>query len=277
MRRLESTPGVERLFLALGLCTLLAANAHATVVPAVGLDRMVSESELIVRGTVSDVEPRWSDEDSTIYTYVTFDQVDVIAGEHAGPLTLRFEGGQIGDHRVEVDGMPTFRKGEEEILFVRGGQRGSSPVVGLFQGRFKVAKGLVYDHEGTPLVGVDDGTLVKLADDRPAVSAGTITLGTPSRATFTYVVNPDRDRLEAAQRAADAAGEDPYPQAGPGKGTGIDHTPSAAVAAPPRPAAGATAETAARPAASYVSRSQDNGQRLTAAAFVDAIRARLAK
>src|SRR6185503_7609143 len=168
MHRLEHAPTVGRLLLALGLSAVLSANAQATTVPAVGLDRMVSEAELIVRGTVTDVQPRWSDEDSTIYTYVTLSDVDVIHGEHSGPLTLRFEGGEIGDHRVEVDGMPAFRKGEEEILFVRAGQAGASPVVGLFQGRFKVARGLVHDYAGTPLVGVSDGTLVKLSDDRPA-------------------------------------------------------------------------------------------------------------
>ena len=279
MRRLTPTAGLPRLLLALGLSTVVAANANATVVPAVGLDQMISDAELIVRGRVAEIEPRWSDDGSTIYTYVTFSDVSVVHGQLFGPLTLRFEGGEIGKYRLEVDGMPAFRKGEEEILFVRGNDVAASPVVGLFQGRFKVVQGRVHDHAGAPIVGISDGTLVKLIDDRPVQAAGGgISIGSAVQSVYEYVEHPDRDQVEAALAvAADAATKGRYPKAGPGKGTGIDHnTGRGEAVAPPRAVSAAAAAAAApRPAAIYVPRSQDNGQRLTAEAFLAAVRARV--
>ena len=276
MRRLKPTARLPRLLLALGLSTVVAANAHATVVPAVGLDQMISDAELIVRGTVAEIEPRWSDDKSTIYTYVTFSDVSVIHGQLFGPLTLRFEGGEIGKHRLEVDGMPAFRKGEEEILFVRGNDVAASPVVGLFQGRFKVVEGRVHDHAGEPIVGVSDGTLVKLIDDRPALPAVGISMGSPSRAAFEYIENPDRDRIEAELAAAAAAAlRGRYPRTAPGKGTGVDRNTGRDDAAPAPAVSAAAGAPAPKPAAIYVSRSQDGGQRLSAEAFLAAVRARL--
>ena len=282
MRRLVTMPRLDRLLLALGLSAVMANTAQATVVPAVGLDQMISDAELIVRGEVAEVEARWSDDGATIYTYVTLSGVTVIHGQLFGPLTLRFEGGEIGDQRLEVDGMPTFRKGEEEILFVRANQVAASPVVGLFQGRFKVVKGLVYDHSGDPLVGVSDGTLVKLIDDRPAQAAAGISMGSPERAAFEYVENPDRDRIEAVlvAAAAEAARNGRPARPAPGKGTGVDHAagPGGAAVAPPSPVSGGAAVMSApKPAALYVPRSRDTGRRLTAAAFIDAIRAAAAR
>jgi len=278
MHRVIPTAGLRALLLAVGFSALLARGAHATIVPAVGLDEMISDAELIVRGRVAEIEPRWSDDRSTIYTYVTFSDVSVVQGQLFGPLTLRFEGGQIGGHRLEVDGMPSFRKGEEEILFIRGNGVSASPVVGLFQGRFKVVGGRVHDDAGLPLVGISNGTLVKLADDPPAAAASGISLGTAEAAPYAYVENPDRDRIEAGLIAAAAAdGKAPTPGAAPGKGTGIDRDGNhGAVSAPPRAAPGAASGMVpARPAARYVPRSQDTGQRLTADAFIAAIRARL--
>jgi hypothetical protein len=280
MLRLTPIARWDRLLVALALNAVLVSGAQATVVPAVGLDQMVSDADLIVRGTVSEVEPRWSEDHTTIHTYVTFTNVSVIHGQLFGPLTLRFEGGEVGKHRVEVDGMPAFRRGDEEILFVRGNDVSASPVVGLFQGRFKVVEGRVHDHAGAPIVGVSDGTLVKLIDDRPARAAGGgMSIGSPAQAVYEYAERPDVEQIEAELVAAvEASKRGRYPKAGQGKGTGVDHTGAKdeAVAAPPRAVSGAAAATsAAKPAAIYVPLSQDNGQRLTATAFIDAIRARL--
>jgi len=280
MRRLEPMARLHRLLLALGPSAVLAASAQATVVPAVGFGQMISEAELIVHGKVTEVEPRWSDDESTVYTYVTFSDVTVIHGRHFGPLTLRFEGGEIGEHRLEVDGMPTFRNGDEEILFVRGNEVSASPVVGLFQGRFKVVDGIVHDHAGAPLVGISGGTLVKVIADPPAEAARGISIGSPDEAAHEYVEDPDHDRVEAVliAAAAAAATKGRYPDSAPAKGTGVDHTagPDGAVVAPPRALLGGTAGVSApKPAALYVTRSQDTGRRLTAGAFIDAIRARV--
>src|SRR5262245_30214655 len=218
MHRVKPRAGLRTL-LALGFVAALAADANATMVVGVGLDQMISDAELIVRAKVAEVEPRWADDRSTIYTYVTFSDVTVIQGQLFGPLTLRFEGGQIGRYRHEVDGMPAFRKGDEEILFVRGNGVSASPVVGFFQGRFKVVAGRVYDYADTPLVGISNGALVKLVDDAPVADAGGIILGAPSKVEYEYVENPDRERIEAALVAAAAAAvKNRTPQTAPGKG-----------------------------------------------------------
>jgi hypothetical protein len=278
MYRVKPPAGLRTLLLAAGFSAVLAASAHATIVPGVGLDQMIADAELIVRARVAEIEPRWADDRSTIYTYVTFTDVSVVRGQLFGPLTLRFEGGQVGGRRLQVDGMPAFRKGDEEILFVRGNGVSASPVLGVFQGRFKVVEGRVYDYAGTPLLGISDGTLVKLADDAPAAAQGGIRLGTAGTAEYEYTENPDRDRIEAALVAAAVADHrNRLPRSAPNKGSGVGRggSPDQAVAPPVAvSAAGIRAAAAPKPDALYVTRSQDTGQRLTADAFIGVIRAR---
>ena len=103
---------------------------------------------------------------ATIYTYVTLDDLQLVHGDVAGDsVTLQFEGGRVGDDVVTVVGSPAFEVGAREFLFVRNNGAAVSPVVGFFQGRFKVVDGLIHDHAGRSVIEVRGNTLVKLAAD----------------------------------------------------------------------------------------------------------------
>ena len=64
--------------LAIGICVAAMTAAQATVVSEIGLDEMVSQAELIVEGTVVDVDSRWSESQTTIFTYVTLSDLRVV-------------------------------------------------------------------------------------------------------------------------------------------------------------------------------------------------------
>ncbi|MCF3649703.1 hypothetical protein [Synoicihabitans lomoniglobus] len=55
-------------------------------------------------------------------------------------LTLRFLGGSVGNKTMRVDGMPTFRRGEEVVLFLHQGERQACPLVGWGNGRYNVVR-----------------------------------------------------------------------------------------------------------------------------------------
>ena len=153
VRRMRRNSVRVLLFLAIGGCALLGSRADATTVTLIGLDRIIAEAELIVEGKVVDVTSRWSENRTTIYTDVTLGDLNVVHGEvPRDTLTLRFEGGGIDSLRVEVLGAPSFDLGEREFLFVRANNVAASPVVGFYQGRFKVIDGEIHDNDGLPLL-----------------------------------------------------------------------------------------------------------------------------
>ena len=55
--------------------------------------------------------------------------------------TLTFLGGQVGDVRMDVPGMPAFMVGDRDVLFVQRGAPALMPIVALFHGRFRVVTG----------------------------------------------------------------------------------------------------------------------------------------
>lgn len=179
--------------LAIGVCAVLATRAEATVVIPLGLDELIAEAELIVEVRVAKVTSRWSENRTTIYTYVTLDIIRVVHGEVRGhTLTLRFEGGEFEGNQITVDGMPSFERGEQDVLFIQGNDLAGSPVVGLFQGRFKVVNGEIYDDTGVPIVEIRGNCFVKVStqpeqtEQTSPASIGDITSGTPDNRRHSY-------------------------------------------------------------------------------------------
>ena len=98
---------------------------------------LVAHAEQIVVGTaiaIQDVE----DQSGVPSTLVTFSDLSVLKGDVGSDLTLRFAGGSSGRYVVEVPDMPTFTLGERAVLFVAGNGRDICPLVGVWQGRFRV-------------------------------------------------------------------------------------------------------------------------------------------
>jgi hypothetical protein len=111
---------------------------------------LVRQSELILRGTVTGVTDG-IDDHGLPYTEVTLHVSEAIRGQVGSTYTFRQFGllkpRSIGNGLVNVmvtpAGWPTYRKGEENILFLNKPAKwtGLQTTVGLTHGQFKVAMG----------------------------------------------------------------------------------------------------------------------------------------
>ena len=130
-----------RLVLLMPLTALLAAPAAATVLAPADLTELVASARLVVHGRVAAVESRWTADRRTIETLVTLETADYLKGEFGPEVTFKTPGGQLGPYRSFMVGAPTFREGEEVVVFLTG--RGPSVpwIVGLNQGVYRVRLG----------------------------------------------------------------------------------------------------------------------------------------
>jgi hypothetical protein len=117
---------------------MLPAPARATVLVSMDFPELASSADAIVHGRVASVEARWMEGRRRIESLVTIDVAEYLRGNLGSPLTVRVPGGELGGYRSVFVGAPTFREGDEVILFVA--TRGPSLpfVVGLNQGVFRV-------------------------------------------------------------------------------------------------------------------------------------------
>ncbi len=144
--------------------TLLAAAppARSMTVVATDFDRLIDRAESIYRARIVSVTAGWSGEgvNRHIATFITLNVEESYRGGMAGRQTLELFGGHIGERYQRIAGMPEFRPGDTEILFVRGNRRDLCPLVGLHHGRLRVVKNAadgreqIFLHDGTPLTGV---------------------------------------------------------------------------------------------------------------------------
>ena len=116
---------------------LTAATAGATVLIPIEFRELVRVSSTIVHGRVSDVRSEWGDGRRTLETFLTIDVTEYMKGSLGGTLTVHVPGGQIGRYRTIFVGAPTFREGDEVVLFLRS-YNGVLSIVGLSQGAFRV-------------------------------------------------------------------------------------------------------------------------------------------
>jgi hypothetical protein len=135
-------------------------------------DDLVSKASLIFVGEVVDQESRWETigEHRSIVTVVTFDVASVLKGTVGLRTQLTFQGGQIGDLKLDVSDMPKFQTGERDVLFVSPEQRAVSPLVGFSYGRFQV---VADPTTGDSLIRTSDGqpVMLGLGAARAGVSA----------------------------------------------------------------------------------------------------------
>lgn len=130
---------------ALALPILLPVSLAATTVIAPSFDRMVDNSDYIVRATVKSLESDWRpnpDQPGSRYigTRVELEVHEVIKGSPPSPLVLELVGGRVGDQELTIGGAPKFTVGQQSILFVKGNGRRIVPLVGMMHGKYNVRK-----------------------------------------------------------------------------------------------------------------------------------------
>ncbi len=121
------------------LCLLMAGSAQALTVVPRDFSELVRDAELIIVGTVTGAHSAWSANGQAITTTVNLDALEVIKGEVPSvPYELVLPGGVVGDTAQSYPGMPELTSGGRYVLFVRGNRRELIPLVGAYQGLYRV-------------------------------------------------------------------------------------------------------------------------------------------
>jgi len=141
-------PQFIRLAAALAFAGLAVLPASATVLVPAGVGQLAREAALIVQGRVVDVRGVWTEGRRGVVTIVTVEVAEAIKGEPGEHVSLRVPGGEMGRYRSVMSGAPTFRVGEEVVLFLGGRAPALPHLLGLGQGVYRVRR----DASGQPVV-----------------------------------------------------------------------------------------------------------------------------
>jgi hypothetical protein len=220
------------------MVVLLGSVAAAATVKPLAFSDLVGKSDLIVTARAVSIHSQWEDGGRTIRTRASFALLSVLKGVHALPsLTLRLDGGAVGDARVQVSGMPRFEVGKRYLLFVRGNGKHISPITGFNQGVFEIiekgGKTVLITRTGHEWVGVADDRLVLAARPRGSSSREPAPIAVPVL-NAAKPAHPEAARLEAEWLRRMAHGKAPaLPPRAPVSGT-ADSSHGGKVSAPPR-------------------------------------------
>ena len=146
---------------------LAAAGAQATTVMRLSLDQMVQHSRYVYLGEVVNVSNEVKEENGglTPYTKVTVEVLDSYKGALSGKRNLWFYGGELDGYTHVIADMPSFAPGEQAVFF-DSDKPSVSPLVGMFQGLYRVmevnGQKRVFDHLRRPVTGMSEG-FVKVA------------------------------------------------------------------------------------------------------------------
>ncbi len=157
-----------RALMTMALLVTQSVAVSATSVVAFSFDSLCETSARIAHVKV--LGSRSIEVDSGIITETRFQVFEGIKGEPVQEIVIALPGGQVGDKRMTVPGMPNFTEGEETVLFLSGPDRmGSLWPVGLGQGCYRVTSTLgdrtVRLQSGvTP---IPEGALYKPATSQP--------------------------------------------------------------------------------------------------------------
>ncbi len=163
--------------LALGLSLLCSHSAATTILP-VTFDESVSKAEQIFIGWVEEIRSEFNDDETQIYTYVTFSVLETIEGTEPQDCryTIRLTGGQVGEKHLVIVGMPEFEIDDMVLLFVHLNNKAMCPIVGWTQGYYRIdaqeTQMVVTDYCHNPIVGVDDAGALMRADSPAAAQRG---------------------------------------------------------------------------------------------------------
>jgi hypothetical protein len=117
---------------------LVAGTLSATVLLPAEFREIVAGAEIIVHARVVDVRPQWVDGRRRIESVVTIEVLTPFKGGNQRTIVFKVPGGQIGRYRSMMVGAPSFRQGDEAVLFLNARGAEVPWVFGLNQGVFRV-------------------------------------------------------------------------------------------------------------------------------------------
>jgi hypothetical protein len=131
---------VRRLFPILLCIALLPVRAHATVFTAMDDATLVSASDAVVTGRVTDVVAR--KRGRRIVTETTVSVARVLKGHVGNPsIVVTTPGGHVGDDWVVVFGVPELSEGDDVLLCLRRTRRGELRTTAMAMGAFRLGLG----------------------------------------------------------------------------------------------------------------------------------------
>ena len=134
------------------LLCLLSASITQAVIVELPLEELVKEADLIVVGTVENVESEFIQ--GKIFSFATISVKSRIKGElqaQQNRIVVKFPGGKIGDIGMKIEDSPDYKKDKEVIVFLKSVQGESHfTTVGACRGKFTIGEGIVL-RENLPL------------------------------------------------------------------------------------------------------------------------------
>lgn len=120
------------------LAAVVIDVSHASIISEIDFNRLCNSSALIVEGRVSRIEMQLDADSRQIWTNVTIDVHEVIAGTlEQQRAVISFLGGTYGNLTMKVGDSRTPRVGERGIYFLENPeQRLANPLTGWRQGHF---------------------------------------------------------------------------------------------------------------------------------------------
>jgi hypothetical protein len=138
--------------------------AHATTIVPPEFATLVNDSDYVVRAVTRRVTAVQQPglHGGRIFTRVELEVLEPIAGTPPASVTLELLGGRMGDRQLTVEGMPVFKVGDEDVLFVSGNGHTICPLYAMGHGRYPVrtdaasGRKFVTRADGSPLEGAAD-------------------------------------------------------------------------------------------------------------------------
>ncbi|HZE20246.1 MAG TPA: hypothetical protein VE402_09015 [Candidatus Angelobacter sp.] len=131
------------LLLVVAVAALLCSQAaFATTVQKLSLQDLTKRSESIVMARVTDAVSAWDAGHKEIYTTYTLQILNAVKGRKGeSTVTIRQIGGTVDNIASIVPGMPSFKRGEQVVVFLTQKDAAGYPwVMGLQQGKYTVVE-----------------------------------------------------------------------------------------------------------------------------------------
>jgi hypothetical protein len=121
------------------LAALFCGPSWATLVPAMTLEDLASQSQSVVHGKVARTWSAWDSSQQVIWTHYEVEVSDSLKGPAQSKLVLSEPGGTVGETSMLIAGTPVYEVGEEIVLFTEATPIGYARTCGWGQGKFKVS------------------------------------------------------------------------------------------------------------------------------------------
>lgn len=115
--------------------------AGATLVPEVGFETLVAESEAIVHGSVVRSWTAWDEQRTAIWTHYEIRVADWLKGSRGATIRISEPGGSLDGLHTRVVGAPQYAVGEEVVVFADETPIGYLRTCGWSQGKFAISSG----------------------------------------------------------------------------------------------------------------------------------------